>query len=319
MGGGGSIVSLSAEELGAGVGKLGKAYEAVKQEIVESGITGEYLFSVVNEDKTQFKSFVADNFNITKPLQQDFLFSKYNTLLLNDGTEVTQSTTTTFDIRDTVQRPPNVILGELFQIQGISLDPDNVVAAVDKIAAAVRLSVGDHTGCDGETSFDCFLSYRVAADKDVAEKVYYMLLSKGLFPFLDRVKLKDGMPWKDGFLQGLKGSKCFISLVSRKALESCRDKTKNHTRDNVLLEMETALRYMRVTGNTKYIIPVHLGEWLHVDGMGRMFKNFDEYGENLYADEGGDPSKFKLRFCPPPPPISLIFGKNVSNSQNSCF
>ena len=41
MGGGASIVSLSVEDLGAEVGKLGKAYESVKQEIVESGITGE--------------------------------------------------------------------------------------------------------------------------------------------------------------------------------------------------------------------------------------------------------------------------------------
>ena len=40
MGGGASIVSLSAADLGAEVGKLGPAYESVKQEIVNSGITG---------------------------------------------------------------------------------------------------------------------------------------------------------------------------------------------------------------------------------------------------------------------------------------
>ena len=54
-------MSLSAEDLGAEVGKLGKVYESVKQEIVDSGITGEFLFSTVNDDETRFKSFVADN------------------------------------------------------------------------------------------------------------------------------------------------------------------------------------------------------------------------------------------------------------------
>ena len=279
-----SLHRVFAEDLGAGVGKLGKAYKSVQQEIVESGITGKYLFSVVKDDETQFKSFVADNFGVSKPLQQSFLFSNYNELLLNDGDGVPGTTEITFDIRDTIQRPPKDILSELFQIQGISLDPDNVTAAVDKIAAAVRSSVGDQTGCDGESSFDCFISYRVAADKDIAEKIYDKLLLKGLYPFLDKVKLKDGMDWKDGFMQGLKGSKCFISLISRKALESCRDKTINHTWDNVLLEIETALRYKSATGNGGYIIPVTIGEWLNIDGVGRVLKKFEEFGGNLYAD-----------------------------------
>ena len=109
------------------------------------------------------------------------------------------------------------------------------------------------------------------------------MVVKGQFPFLDKFKLKDGMPWKDGFLQGLKGSKCFISLISRKALESCRDKSRNHTWDNVLLEIETALRYKSATGNAGYIVPVNIGEWLTIDGVGRLFKKFDEFGGNLYA------------------------------------
>lgn len=40
---------------------------------------------------------------------------------------------------------------------------------------------------------------------------------------------------------GLKNSKCFVALISRKALERVRDKTSDHTYDNVLLEYETAL------------------------------------------------------------------------------
>ena len=199
MGGGASIVSLSAEDLGAEVGKLGKAYESVKQEIVDSGTTGDILFSAVHDDESQFKSFVAD-FGVSKPTQQRVLFSKYSQALLNDGERSTGTAAITFDIKETVQRSPRDILSELFQIQGIPLDPDNVAASIDKIAAAVRSSVGDQTGCDGESSFDCFISYRVAADKDIAEKIYDKLLNKGLYPFLDKFKLKNGMDWKDGFL-----------------------------------------------------------------------------------------------------------------------
>ena len=281
---GASITALSAEDLGAEVGKLGKAYESVKQDIVDNGISGDVLFGCVKDDEAEFKSFVSENLRVNNKLHQTVLYKNYIKLLSSDGDEGGNSASVGFDIRDTIQRSPKDILSELFQIQGIPLDPDNVAAAVDKIAAAVRASVGDHTGCDGETSFDCFISYRVAADKDIAEKIYYQLLVKGIYPFLDKVKLKDGMDWKEGFLQGLKGSKCFISLISRKALEPCRDKTKNHTWDNVLLEIETALRYKNDTGNGGFIIPVLVGEWLAIDGVGRVLKKFDDFAGSLYAD-----------------------------------
>jgi hypothetical protein len=42
-------------------------------------------------------------------------------------------------------------------------------------------------------------------------------------------------------LLGLKNSKCFVALISRKALDRVRDKGSDHTYDNVLLEYETAL------------------------------------------------------------------------------
>ncbi len=40
---------------------------------------------------------------------------------------------------------------------------------------------------------------------------------------------------------GLKNSKVFVALISRRALDKVRDKTGDHTFDNVLLEYETAL------------------------------------------------------------------------------
>jgi hypothetical protein len=46
---------------------------------------------------------------------------------------------------------------------------------------------------EDEEHYDCFINYRVAADKDVAEKVYYQLKLLGLNPFLDKFCLKPGM------------------------------------------------------------------------------------------------------------------------------
>ena len=287
MGATASFTSLSAEELGAGVAGLGAAYKSLQKEIEESGITGKILFEEVKDEDAAFKKFIADNLGVTKPLQQTVLLSNYIERLRadGDGNNATATATVQFDVRDTVQRSPKDILSQLFQIQGIPLDPDNVAAATDKIAAAVTAAVGEgaHAACDGETVFDCFISYRVAADKDIAEKLYDKLTIKGLFPFLDKVKLKDGMAWKDGFLQGLKGSKCFVSLISRKALEPCRDKTRNHTWDNVLLEIETALRYKNASGNASYIIPVFVGEIVTFEGA-QMLRKFADFGGGMYAD-----------------------------------
>lgn len=40
---------------------------------------------------------------------------------------------------------------------------------------------------------------------------------------------------------GLKNSKCFVAVISRRALDRVRDEAENHMWDNVLLEYETAL------------------------------------------------------------------------------
>lgn len=41
---------------------------------------------------------------------------------------------------------------------------------------------------------------------------------------------------------GLRNSKCFVALISRKALDRVRDENDSHVWDNVLLEYETALQ-----------------------------------------------------------------------------
>ena len=77
-----------------------------------------------------------------------------------------------------------------------------------------------------------FLSYRVAADKDTAEKMYWRLTSKGMKLFWDRACLENGVPWsvaralwldrldfcecdrEDGFIHGLKQSNRVVVLIS---------------------------------------------------------------------------------------------------------
>ena len=276
---------MSAEELGSGVAALGKAFEPYHQEVVENGISGEVIFKSVQDDETKFKTYLEKNLNVTKEPHQTAMFVRY-IKLINDGESggSVGGKTAVFDIKDSVQRPPSQIMHDLFQLQVIPLDPSNVAGSVNEIAATIRASIGENTGADGKTKYDCFLSYRVATDADVAEKIYDKLTVLGFFPFLDKFKLKSGMPWKDGFLEGLKNSLCFVSLVSQKALACCKDKTKNHAYDNVLLEIQTALDYQSASGNKAYIVPVGIGEMVNVDKLGLVLRKFggDDFGG--YAD-----------------------------------
>ena len=282
MGGGASITELSAIDLGDLTRKLGKHYEVASKEIVDSGITGTILFSAVHDNEEQFKSFVAENLSITKPIHQTVLFTNYTELLNHDGVNA-KSVPVPFEIQEILQRAPRQILTDLFQIQGIKLDPENVAGAVDEIAAAIHASIGEGTTCDGINSFHCFIGYRVLADKIIAESLFDKLTVKGFMPFLDKFKLKNGLPWKDGFLQGLKGSKCFVSVISAGALSLCRDKSRNHTWDNYLLEIETALHYKQASGNPAYVIPIHVGEMVTVEGRTMLCK-FGDFAGSLYAD-----------------------------------
>ena len=101
MGGGASVTALSAADLGAEVGKLGKAYEALEQDIVNNGLTGEFLFSTVCDDEAQFKSLLADNFGYTTQLQQSILFHNYIKAIENTANNV-----------NTVSYPLRILKGE---------------------------------------------------------------------------------------------------------------------------------------------------------------------------------------------------------------
>lgn len=189
------------------------------------------------------------------------------------------SNSVNISVFEQIERPPRVILGELFQIQGIDLDPNDIDVAVNKLVLAIQTRRVSNTQCNGINTFNCFISYRVRDDQVIAERIYDKLVSKGIFPFLDKVNLQVGYPWKEGFLRGLRNSECFLSLISRRALESCRDGSRNHAGDNVLLEIETALAHSRSTNNSSYIIPILIGEYDAHDALHK----FRDFSPDLYA------------------------------------
>ena len=91
-----------------------------------------------------------------------------------------------FPIPDAVSWTPREIMTDLFRVQGIALDPRDIDPGLRKIQGAIASNDADRFRSDGVTSYDVFLSYRVAADADLAEKIYLNLKLAGLNPFLDK-------------------------------------------------------------------------------------------------------------------------------------
>ena len=131
-----------------------------------------------------------------------------------------------------------------------------------------RVAAGWANGTD---KFDCFISYRVAADKNVAKEIYYALktASPPIHAFLDEFCLHAGEPWKDGFIRGLHSSRVFVAVLSAKALEWPRNFHSDHSKDNVLIEYETSLKIRSDTGNDRFILPLLVGEYI---GDGPLYK-----------------------------------------------
>jgi serine/threonine protein kinase len=114
--------------------------------------------------------------------------------------------------------------------------------------------------------FDIFISYRVASDARHTEYLYNRLTAKGFKVWWDKVCLAPGVPWEEGFCQGLVNSRSFVCIVSKGAINH-PDKpwnnfgalTQSSSCDNVLLEHRLALE-LRLLGYIEKIYPVMIGE-----------------------------------------------------------
>lgn len=280
---------LTSEDLAELVGTLGSAYEEYKAAIVSNGVDGDTLFSLVGDEGSLAE--VLNDLGITKKLHQKVIISKLGRLFQPIGTPntpadislspptvqpVAQRLTQCFKLEEKLQVSPRALMGRMFLIQGIKLDPLDIKPAVAKIVAILER----RSDCDGVNAFHCFLSYRCSADADVAEKLYWMLKSQGFFPFLDKECLVPGMSWKDGFLSGLQRSLLFLPLISRAALAPVRDFSIDHSGDMVLLEHATAFQVMDATENPSFICPIHVGQ-----RVGSDLHNFVDFDLSLYADK----------------------------------
>ena len=161
----------------------------------------------------------------------------------------------------TVTSSPRDILSDVFSNQGMECDPSSLKNCAAELTAVLteRCQSIDST----DKVYDCFISYRVDADKDVAEKLYLMLKLKGLNPFLDKACLPCGEAWQINFLNALRLSKCCVALISTAGLAPARNHLIDHSADSLLLEYQTALEVNKKRirdSNPQFIIPVHIGQ-----------------------------------------------------------
>jgi len=145
---------------------------------------------------------------------------------------------------------PRNIMSAMFMPQGIPCDSRDVKPCVDKLVEEIARQLAGLPP-HGEGENDCFVNYRAEADEILAEKLYDKLKHASS----DKECLRNGEDWKEGFLNGLKSSRS--AVISSKGLERCRDATRDHTSDNVLLEYQKGLAINEATG--RFIIPVPVG------------------------------------------------------------
>jgi hypothetical protein len=273
MGAGASLTTLSAQDVATEVGKLGEEYNPYVEIFLRHGIDGHILHSIPDDEVMPFLQQIGITSEIHRkllglhlaklipksatctPVGNDAVTSQPD----NPSTVSASSTSSDSSKRHGATLPPSTILSKIFAFQGIHLvDLDDMASIVGKIT-----SVTGPSQCNGDDTFDCFISYRVASEKEVAEKLYLHLKTQGLHPFLDRMCLRNGEPWKDGFLRGLLQSRVFLTLVSQAGLAKARDRALDHRQDNLLLEYEHALELANT--NQLKIFPIYVAT-VGVDG-----------------------------------------------------
>ena len=108
-----------------------------------------------------------------------------------------------------------------------------------------------------------FISYRVAADRDLARRLYDSLSAltieetgQKLRVYLDQTRLEDGQRWDSGFMEGLSKSWVFVPIVSVGSVQPMMSlEVGKDWCDNVLLEWTAALE-LHQRGVVKAVLPV---------------------------------------------------------------
>jgi len=82
-----------------------------------------------------------------------------------------------------------------------------------------------------------FLGYRVSADAGLVEKIHDKLRAEGIDVWWDKRNLTPGLPWEDGFANGLCRCDVFLPVLSKSALAPCAKLESASPCDNVILEV----------------------------------------------------------------------------------
>ena len=129
-----------------------------------------------------------------------------------------------------------------------------------------------------EASFDVFISYRVASDLAHAEKLVQLLTAGGLRVWWDKLCLKPGEDWEEGFCAGLVDSRAFVCIISRDSINHATNMRQNFSTlsrdsscDNVLLEYRLALE-LRELRLIDQIMPVLVGDQISPGYYGKYFE-----------------------------------------------
>lgn len=121
--------------------------------------------------------------------------------------------------------------------------------------------------------FDVFLSYRATSDAHLAEKLYYKLSALGFKVWWDAKCLPPGLPWEEGFADGLFASKVFLCILSKTSLAPLANLSTDSRCDNVLLELLLSLTLNR-RGEVTRIFPVLVGEVERHPDLGTLHGDF---------------------------------------------
>ena len=128
--------------------------------------------------------------------------------------------------------------------------------------------------------YDVFISYRVASDAHHAQYLYSILTKEmGLKVWWDKVCLKPGVRWEDGFCDGLISSRTFLPILSKNGVkhptitrQNFEALTVDSPCDNCLLEYRLALE-LEEFGLIERIFPVLIGEEVSTSTYSSYFRD----------------------------------------------
>jgi len=118
-----------------------------------------------------------------------------------------------------------------------------------------------------------FIGYRVDSEKDLVERICDKLTIQGVQFWWDTKCLRPGIPWEEGFADGLNRATVFVPVLSKLALAAFSRLTPDSSCDNVLLEHQLALE-LKKRGDLRRICPILVGELEPHDQLGELYGDF---------------------------------------------